>query len=121
VMLCRPVRHQAVCNFAVPPFVTALLPARVKPGSAEISCPLWVKSRHVRRKKPCPLYPRKRTCAVQLRMSAKAQSGHEIYSMTSPAGATTDGGIVRPIAFAVRMFNPGVRISPAAPLEGQRG
>src|SRR5262249_9856646 len=23
-------------------------------------CPLWVKSRHVQRKKPCPLYPRKR-------------------------------------------------------------
>jgi Fe-S metabolism associated domain len=42
VMLCLPVRHQAVCNFAVPPFVTALPPARVKPGSAEISCPLWV-------------------------------------------------------------------------------
>ena len=29
-------------------------------------CPLWVKSRHVQRKKSCPLYPRKRTCAVQL-------------------------------------------------------
>jgi hypothetical protein len=25
------------------------------------------------RKKPCPLYPRKRTCAVQLAMSAKGQ------------------------------------------------
>src|SRR5262249_3365154 len=24
-------------------------------------CPLWVKSRRSRRKKPCPLYPRKRT------------------------------------------------------------
>src|SRR5262245_63618841 len=24
-------------------------------------CPLWVKSRHVRRKTSCPLYPRKRT------------------------------------------------------------
>ena len=23
-------------------------------------CPLWVKSRHVRRKRSCPLYPRKR-------------------------------------------------------------
>ena len=29
-----------------------------------------VKSRHLRRKKPCPLYPRKGTCAVQLGMSA---------------------------------------------------
>ena len=25
------------------------------------SCPLWVKSRHVQRTNPCPLYPRKRT------------------------------------------------------------
>src|SRR5262249_53248344 len=28
-------------------------------------CPLWVKSRHMQCKKSCPLYPRKRTCAVQ--------------------------------------------------------
>ena len=27
-------------------------------------CPLWVKSRHVQRKRSCPLYPQKRTCAV---------------------------------------------------------
>src|SRR5262249_17052436 len=33
-------------------------------------CPLWVKSRHVQRAKACPLYPRKRTCAVQEPMSA---------------------------------------------------
>src|SRR5262245_48109100 len=26
-----------------------------------MGCPLWVKSRHVRCKKACPLYPRKRT------------------------------------------------------------
>jgi enoyl-CoA hydratase/carnithine racemase len=38
--------------------------------SFEELCPLWVKSRHLRRKKSCPLYPRKRTCAVQLGMSA---------------------------------------------------
>ena len=36
-------------------------------------CPLWVKSRHVRCKKSCPLYPRKRTCASQLGMSALCQ------------------------------------------------
>src|SRR5262245_60807057 len=29
------------------------------------SCPLWVKSRHVHCDRPCPLYPQKRTCAVQ--------------------------------------------------------
>ena len=36
-------------------------------------CPLWVKSRHLQRKKTCPLCPRKRTCAVQLGMSALCQ------------------------------------------------
>ena len=36
-------------------------------------CPLWVISRHVRRNKSCPLYPQKRTCAVQLGMSALCQ------------------------------------------------
>src|SRR5262245_56335111 len=36
-------------------------------------CPLWVKSGHVQCKRACPLYPRKRTCAMQLRMSAKGQ------------------------------------------------
>ena len=34
-------------------------------------CLSWVISRHVRCKRACPLYPRKRTCAVQLGMSAK--------------------------------------------------
>ena len=33
----------------------------------------WVKSRHVQRTGRCPLYPRKRTCAVQLGMSAFSQ------------------------------------------------
>src|SRR5262249_39994990 len=28
-------------------------------------CPLWVKSRHQSERRECPLYPRKRTCAVQ--------------------------------------------------------
>src|SRR4029078_4636567 len=35
--------------------------------------PLWVKSRHVQCKPPCPLHPRKRTRALQLAMSAKGQ------------------------------------------------
>jgi hypothetical protein len=38
-----------------------------------LECPLWVKRRHVRRNRSCPLYPRKRTCAV-LGMSAKGQN-----------------------------------------------
>jgi len=33
---------------------------------AGLRCPLWVRSRHVRCTRPCPLYPQKRTCAVQL-------------------------------------------------------
>src|SRR5262249_25275857 len=37
---------------------------------AKVPCPLWVKSRHVRCKESCPLYPQKRTCALQLGMSA---------------------------------------------------
>jgi hypothetical protein len=40
------------------------------PPQSSCECPLWVKSRHVQRKRSCPLYPRKRTCAVQLGMSA---------------------------------------------------
>ena len=40
---------------------------------ATAGCPLWFKSRHVQCTHPCPRYPRKRTCAVQLGMSAKCQ------------------------------------------------
>ena len=36
-------------------------------------CPLWVKSRHVQRRRSCPLYPRKRTCRGATTMSAKGQ------------------------------------------------
>jgi len=42
-------------------------------GDCYVLCPLWVKSRHSHRKKPCPLYPQKRTCAAQLEMSALGQ------------------------------------------------
>src|SRR5215471_3411028 len=38
-----------------------------------VPCPLWVKSGHVRCNRPCPLYSRKRTYAVQELMSAKGQ------------------------------------------------
>src|SRR5215510_7753872 len=34
------------------------------------ACPLWVKSGHMQCNRACPLYPRKRTCAPQLGMSA---------------------------------------------------
>ena len=36
-------------------------------------CPLWVISGHLQCKTTCPLYSRKRTCAVQLGMSALCQ------------------------------------------------
>src|SRR5262249_25535252 len=53
-------------------------------------CQLWVKSRHSQRNKACPLYPRKRTCAVQLRMSAKGQKrtcGNRRLNLSRSAGA----------------------------------
>src|SRR5262245_34281737 len=40
-------------------------------------CPLWVKSRHLRCKRACPLYPRKQTYAVQKQKCLLwANSGH---------------------------------------------
>src|SRR6516164_3669626 len=47
-------------------------------------CPLWVTSRHVQRKTACLLYPRKRTCAVQLGMSLWAKSGNPAHSKRPP-------------------------------------
>jgi len=47
-------------------------------------------------KKPCPLYPQKRTCAVQLGCPLWAKSGRaRHYSITSSARASNDGGTVR--------------------------
>src|SRR5262245_7861178 len=43
------------------------------PIVAEAKCPLWIKSRHMECKTSCPLYPRKRTCALQLGMSDMGQ------------------------------------------------
>ena len=40
---------------------------------ARYECPLWVPSGHFAMRERCPLYPRKRTCAVQLGMSALCQ------------------------------------------------
>ena len=50
-------------------------------------CPLWVKSGHVHRKRPCPLYPRKRTCAVQELMSALCQKQTSPISLNYIVGA----------------------------------
>ena len=52
----------------------------------QVQCPLWVKSGHVQRNSACPL---------------SANSGHCVHSSNSSARASTDGGIVRPSAFAV--------------------
>jgi hypothetical protein len=42
------------------------------------------------RKRPCPLYPRKRTCAVQLRMSALGQKRTVIqFKKTAPSTANS--------------------------------
>ena len=43
-----------------PEFCSKLNTFKVQLCKASL-CPLWVKSRHSRCKKPCPLYPRKRT------------------------------------------------------------
>src|SRR5262252_6757528 len=43
------------------------------PTTHASECRLWVKCRHTQRTSSCPLYPRKRTCAVQLVMSALGQ------------------------------------------------
>jgi hypothetical protein len=39
-------------------------------------CPLWVKSRHSHRKKPCPLYPRKRTFGQRLKSARRGTLPH---------------------------------------------
>jgi len=49
--------------------------------------PLWVKSRHLRRSKSCPLCPRKRTCAAQLGMSALGQALHRVSSVSCEVSA----------------------------------
>jgi len=45
--------------------------------------------------KSCPLYPRKRTCAVQLEMSAMGQKRRQPYSIISLARERSEGGTVR--------------------------
>jgi len=51
-------------------------------------CPLWVKSRHMRRNKSCPLYPRKRTCAVHQPVSALVVALLILFSIMAAANKT---------------------------------
>ena len=53
-------------------------------ANAYARCPLWVKSRHLQRKKRCPLYPQKRTCAVHKLMSAKCHYRTHALQQTEP-------------------------------------
>jgi len=48
-------------------------------------CPLWVKSGHLCCNGPCLLYPRKRTCAVQLGMSPYGPKA-DIDELRGPLG-----------------------------------
>src|SRR4030095_12443282 len=58
-------------NTTFDPIPIGFLKPNVDPAYG--SCLLWVKSRPSRCNRVCPLYPRNRTCAVQLGMSAKGQ------------------------------------------------
>ena len=57
----------------VRPLSLRLLSARSGHPCRRLDCPLWVISRHLQRKKTCPLYPRKRTLKRVSRMSALRQ------------------------------------------------
>src|SRR5262249_47344716 len=61
-----------------PPRLGQQIVATFTLAQEEGRCPLWVKSRHMQRNTPCPLYPRKRTCAVHSCMSALTNSGHGV-------------------------------------------
>ena len=50
-------------------------------------CPLWVKSRHVQRKRSCPLYPRKRTFLGAGEYPLWANSGRDM--LVARAGSIT--------------------------------
>src|SRR5262249_38024408 len=71
-LLCT--RRERACNRRTPEQSNNIAPAHVNPPSFKDDasscldhtrsgtlvhglCPLWVRSRHMRRKKPCPLYP----------------------------------------------------------------
>ncbi len=78
-----------------------------------------VKSRHDALKFRCPLYPRKRTFAHAIMMSALGQlRTHALqqntpHSITSSARASSGNGTVRPTAFAVlRLIPPQLTCGP---------
>jgi hypothetical protein len=54
------------------------LPGTGRSDQANPKCPLWVKSRHLRRNKSCPLYPRKRTLGGLNGTSDLSKSGSVI-------------------------------------------
>jgi hypothetical protein len=58
---------------SVPQRVDVMGMVHLPPSAPTTSRPVRRISGHSRRKRSCLLYPRKRTCAVQLRMSAKGQ------------------------------------------------
>jgi hypothetical protein len=81
-------------------------------------CPLWVKSRHMRRNKACPLYPNSDResglphtvmSALPLKADVCDAIAHVCYgpiaditySISSSARASSEGGIVIPSALAV--------------------
>jgi hypothetical protein len=54
---------------------------------------------------PCPLYPRKRTCAVQLGMSVKAKSRHEHFLIQPKLGSSlSEERSVRQLVSLVRLI-----------------
>jgi hypothetical protein len=57
----------------VPPTSEGIVATLIGTLEGRWQCPLWVKSRHLQCANRCPLYPQKRTCAVQLAMSALGQ------------------------------------------------
>ena len=69
LMRARPrSRHstaQPMARYAYARSLATLFVAGFMSGGAT-QCPLWVISGHLQCKKACPLYPQKRTCAVQL-------------------------------------------------------
>ena len=68
-------------------------------------CPLWVKSRHVRRTSPCPLYPPCGHVQCNSGCPLSANSGHSvIHSNTSSARPDRGSGTVIPSALAVLRF-----------------
>ena len=62
---------------------------------------------------PCPLYPRKRTCAVRQTMSALAKSGYRpLHSTTSPERAWSVAGI------SICCFSPVFRLITSSKVAG---